>query len=425
LEPLPGELPTVADITKALERRAVKGRDSGDATEFAVLKNVAQRIDQGSCYEDAVDHVLWMAIRRMETPHLVGVRGAPPHPQDAIRCYLAIYARLNVAALIERAALPLRQMFPDLGSEPDDNKHRLAAAHRKVVCAFDSECQWSLVRKAMSAALSLNEKGSIDKFVKLAPSLLAAELIRDEAMARMPKAKGPAFALREIEERLESAGLLAAYCDTETVRELVRQLGQVLEEPLHRYTLTGTSFKVFTGMLETTYHSLRAISSPEDNEVSENDDYFDRQLEILGCRGIAIQRIFLFDEGAEAAPRQRAAEQEARANEKVAQSCKGGSYKPYFVPRAVAQAIVRDPKFFSVAIFDEGWPTQRVATQMFGTARRYQISCDSADIETAAESFESLKSHSTTSRPNRPTSRALGRQATTRHSPSRSVFEGT
>lgn len=372
--------------------RAKKGRTSKHAVLLEKLLGVTRRIERGASPEEALEQMLWAAIDEVETPHLVKVPGGHPHAQEAIRCYLAIYARLNIAERMDKSIAA--KVFPNL-EDNDPVKRAAARENYATTCAFDVDCGWSLVKNTMSAALSLSKDGAIEKFVKMAPFILAAEITRAEAVLRMPSPAGAVFPLFGIEERLEAAGLLKAYCGIADVQQLVQRLKEVLEAPMYRDTHTGAEFSVVMRMLESTYRSLHCICAPEDADVPENAAYVSKQMELLGSRGISIERIFLYDDGEESVARAFADKQRLEAEQVLSQSsARGGSYKPYFVSRTVAQDVLIDPNFVSLAIFDRGTQRQRVATQLFRQARFYPISSAPTVVHLAAQNFDSLKSQS-------------------------------
>jgi hypothetical protein len=399
-------LPSVAVLIEALESRAHAGRTSPRATAvLGGLKLVSRKTLAGATLEDAIDQVLWDAVKGVETPHLVTGRGGSWHSQAAIRCYLAVYVRLDVAAaLVSEPAIAEASVFPE-AAVVDEEKADKTSANRAILRAFDRDCKWGSstrphdpsVRATMAAALSLSSPRSIDnKFARLAPALLAGELMRHEAMLHLPSPEGIAAILRKSEESLEACGLLASYCATMNVQDRVDPLVKLLEAPLDGYTEPIKEFSFVIAQLDHTAHSLHGVMGFEDTTVSENEAYVKRQLLALKERGIDIERIFLYDDKNKAPARELAKDQIHRAAGAIADGGGCGDYKAYLVARSVAHKVFTkegeiDEKFLSMVIVDRGHSTQRVVTQRFGPPHEYTSSAYPPNVEQASKYFDVLR----------------------------------
>jgi hypothetical protein len=391
----------MAEITQALEARAQYGRDAVNAGAVAQLRGVRERVDRGLDEATAIDALLTEAIRNLDTPHLIGGRGNP-HTQATIHCFVAVYGRLDVATeLTDRSWLAAEQVLPNLTSQ---SKAKVEASKLKLhlLEAFDRDGPWwppdeseqeTSVKATMGAALGLPSTGQLDNYRRLAPTLLGAEVMRNEANFYLPFPHGPAIKLRDAEETLHAHGLLASYSRTKAVRMALSELKQVLARPLDGYTEPVHTFRLVLDQLQTTHHSLHGIMGTKDTQVAENEEYVRRQLETLATRAISIERVFLYDEGDEADARELA-EDQAQKMGKVIRENGAGSFKAYLVPRSVALGHVHDEeRFLSLVIIDSDMPTQRVVTQVFGWPHKYEVSASELDVQTAEEHFEVLRTN--------------------------------
>lgn len=400
------DLQPVAILIGALESRAKDGRTAPRSTAaLGRLKLVGKKMRMGMTLDEAIDAVLWNAVLSIETPHLLTGKGGGRNTQATIRCYLAVYARLDVAsALASESAISTARVFPETSADPAGRKRN--ATNRARLVAFDRDCIWwkstdptgPSVKAAMASALNRSVKGSVDKFAKLAPELIAGELIRGEAMLLQPSAEGAAARLQQAEDSLEACGLLSSYCATVELQNQIDNLRKRLEAPLDGYMAPIKEFGFVIAQLDHTFHSLHGVMGYEDTDVSENESYVERQLSALTHRGIDIQRVFLYEEDNKAQAMKLAREHADRAAQAISAGGGKGSYKAYLAAKTVAKKVFTkegevDEKFLSMVIVDRGHGTQRVVTQKFGPPHEYAASAYPPNVEQAGRYFDVLRSN--------------------------------
>ncbi len=349
---------------------------------------------------EAIDEVLWLAVGAIETSYLVGNRGGHNHTQEALRCYLAIFARLDIRTRLESdPAIEKSKVFPALGLT-GGSKHENARQNYELLCGFDPDASWRpngaagapSIWEAMCAALSVSPKGAIDKFWRLAPALLAAQLMRGEVDLYLPLTDAVTPTLRAIETRLDERGLLPAYAGTRIVRDALDTFAALLEKPLHGFTKSVHDFEFALKQLDTVYHSLKAVMIYEDSKVGQIDAYFKRQLDLLE-RGITIERVFLYEEATEEEVRALEDKQRTLACRAIDSRNNGGSYITYLVSSVIVEAMPDVEPLPSFVIMDHGEPTQRVVRWTFEALEQYAMSASTADIRRYAELFGILKDH--------------------------------
>jgi hypothetical protein len=396
-------LPEIPDVIDALSCRAELGREAGGALKLAGLQSVAQtqRLSRGMTTVDAIDDVLWRAVGAVKTSYLQGSRGGSHHTQEALRCFLAVFVRLDIRTRLEHdPAFEKSKIFPEL-SLAGGSKHERATKNYELLFGYDPGAPWRSdgtagavsVWAAMCAALSLSPKGAIEKFRRLAPVLLAAHLIRGEIDLSLPHAGAVTPVLRDIEVRLDQRGLLSSYSSTRIVRDGLDEFIDLLEAPLHGFTEPVEDFAFVLKQLDTTYHSLKGVMVYEDTKVNQNDAYFERQLEVLSQRGIRIERVFLYEEANKAEVLALEEMQRTRAQGIIAGCTNEGSYTSYLVSSVLATGMREDESLPSFVIIDYGQSTQRVVTQRFGPLEHYAMSASTTDIRRKAERFDVLMNH--------------------------------
>ena len=399
-------LPTIAELTEALEKRARNGRDVSAAQALHALAAVRARLSHGADAPTALDEVLWEVVRATETPHLVSARGGHGHTPEALRCYLAVYSRLDVSSALQHNGLAKGEIFPKLSSRRNADRTKRGqqrSAYEQLRKYHRDEAGWAEVEAAMSYALTVTKEVVENKWARLAPSILAGELLRHEAEFQLQSARlGLAGQVAEAEERLERAGLLASYVRTPPVVAKLRELEKLLKEPENGYVSAGKDFKFVIAQLDTTYHTLRGISSPKDDTVASNPSYFAEQLRVLIERGISIERVFLYEKGREDESERLARQQRQHAATAIEEAQgTSGSYNAFLVARSIALDVFRGEDYSSIAIIDAGEPTQRVVRMAIGPPNSFEVSSSHFDVERALGVFDTLKTDYAHKQPSR------------------------
>jgi hypothetical protein len=392
-------VPSTATLIDALVMRARRGRAAAGtqvlSEELASVRTLPAYSRNPS---RAVDELLSTAISGVSTPYLMGGRGSHPHSQEEIHLCLTVYARLSVAErLTQRAAaesaVPVRE--PGHVSDPSQPY----SERRDRLLSFDPDrATWAQLEKAMADALGIAQGTVANKWVPLAPTLLAAELLRREAEVRSPNDGSVAHEIMTRETALLICGL-GPYLESQRVAKSARALQDMLDAPVRDYADFGHYLGSVIRLLDSTYHSLRGISVAEDAFAASNDEYFEKQLSVLAGRGIDIERVFIYADDDADAIVAVAEEQQRRANEVIRAACanRAGSYSPYLVPRHYADTILPDETYASLAIFDAGAVTARVARRLMpphrGRAADYTVTARAEHVDDAMEIFHGLKDH--------------------------------
>jgi len=353
------DLPTLADVAHALEARAKHGQT---AAVLLQLSTVERRVEASSSSLDdrdsrraALDQVLRDLISNID-PSPLGGRSTP---QDR-RLFLAIFARLaGIHELMQERPFLTPQSRSILTSTTDLIEH---------VEGLHPDDPWEDRREVASKVLRKASRGAVDDYCRLAPLLLAGELVRYEAEQNVLRRLVSPH-LEVVATQLDRGGVLDAFVQTPEVVRAVRQLEDRLGEPLHGFSRAG-AFQFVISQLQTTYHSIRGISGISDDDVGSNTHYREEQLRLLRERGISIERVFLYEEAERDAVSNIVNTQRALGQGVVAdmresweqQRARVGSYEVHALPLERAQGILPsdDPAWQSFAVFDYDTPTARV-----------------------------------------------------------------
>jgi len=152
-------------------------------------------------------------------------------------------------------------------------------------------------------------------------------------------------------------------------------------------------FEFVSAQLKTAQKTLHAVSVAKDTKVNGNSDYEEAQMEALE-QGLDIERIFIFGAKDKGSVLKTAQDQEEKANQAKRKDSKAGKYEAHFVKSSVARRLDPKGELFSIAILDEGEPTQRVVKQVFGPEKRLNrrdVSSHDAEVERAVKFFKQLK----------------------------------
>jgi len=387
-------LPDVADVVRALESRARKSLSSQDVG--SVLELMVPKLRDGTQLDRQalLDDRLWEIVSGITTPYLTRKQGGHGHSQEEIACLLAVYARLDVASAAGHHA-PVASVTGALrsGSTP------AAEARLKTLLAYSpAHAEWSDVREAMAAALGVTAPAVDNKWVRLAPLVLAAELVRFEALRQASSSKPPEISplltdtIRELEEHGLLPWLVATPPDTE-----ITALRTALELPLVQYADAGHDFGVVVAQLATTYHSMHGLATADDHDPrysgsggSSSEDlferYFERQLDALD-QGVNIDRVFLYRDDPESEKRlleERARKQLARA------SGRPGTYTARIGRRELAETYLPEISNSSLVILDYDHATRRVVKMITGDdpqMHNYEITADRAQVARVHREF--------------------------------------
>jgi hypothetical protein len=388
---------STAEILEALVARAEHGRDSAAALRLGELTSARMRTARGIDSLSAIDEVLWQAISSLDPSYLLAGRRAK-HTSESLLCCLSIFARLDVRALLASdPVVDKDRAFPGLSLKAG-SRREAAERDYATVYDYDRDGPWRLtgeskqsVWAAMCAALSLAERGAIEKYCQLAAVLLAAEILRNEALNNSSSATTVTGPLRDVEILLDERGLLTPYSSTPMVRDELDRLLNVMEVPLRGFTEPVADFGFVIRQLDTTFHSLKGVMVYQDTKVNQNDDYFERQLEVLVEHGITIERAFIYEDENEPKVRELEKRQRTLAEAATASCPQDDLYKPYLVSSKFVRAMGQELPSFVIIDYDE--PTARVVTQSFGPLEQYRMSAHPTDVRRKAEEFKLLMDH--------------------------------
>jgi hypothetical protein len=397
---------SIVELEKALKCRARKGRDAPGAKPLGDLELVRRQLRDGVGSHVAVDRVLWNAIREVPTSGFERGAGGFRRTPDAIRCFLAIYGRLELQdTLRSDGDLTKARLFPD---NPPGGHGERSTRYAKIM-AFDRLGAYP--EEAMCAALSCAKKGAIERHSKGAPQAIAKALHAQEAKLRgvpstgarageRPAASSMAGKVQAAEDDLHASGLLPSFRKTKPVREPFEGLIRKLREPLGGYANAGAQFAFVVEQLDALVSMLQGISVSEDISVNGNEDYVKKQFSTLE-RGIDIERIFLYEDAdkSQMLKAMTAQKREAdRAGKRAhAKGRDAGVYKPYLLERSKAMDVDPQGEFLSTAIIDRNLPTRRVVRQRFapeGHLTYREVTVSPAEVERAIDHFVTLRENS-------------------------------
>jgi hypothetical protein len=398
----------ISELEKALKCRAKKGCLAPGAQLLGELELVRlqQQSEPDGDLQRSIDRVLWNAVEAVATDAFQRADGGFRRTSLAVRCFLAIYSRLDLANMSGADGdLARESLFPDSPSggfgTPDERYEK--------ILQFDKFGPYP--KEAMCAALSCAGKGAIERHSTAAPRAIADVLHAHEAAVlerTTPNAtRGPRSAtasmadrLLTAEDQLRGSGLLSSYCETLLVKDKFIGLMQKLKEPLTGYANAGANFTFVVEQLDAVTQILQGICVSEDLEVNGNDTYVKRQFDALR-RGIHIERIFLYTEADKRKIVQAVEIQKAAASTATLRASADGDdagvYRAYLLERSKALELDAVEEYLSIAIIDRKLPTQRVVRQRFGPEGHLtyrEVTVSSEEVDRAVYHFDTLKENS-------------------------------